>query len=227
MKCEEFATWLENRDTHDVSESDRAQKHVSECEFCRELLKKDEILDQFITRSMTAQPLPEGLRGRLDLCLDQPVSQRSRKGLMASIAALCIVISLFYVFNDRHHQFTTMDELGTFALADHNDHSQRTTIFESVGDAGKWLAANGGNSTLPPLQLIAGYTVKGARFCKLGYCRAVHMIYEKNGKMVSVFVVENNDVGFHLEQGKVYSIAIGENSVKMLREKNTVYAVVT
>ncbi len=227
MKCEEFTAWLENRDIHDLSEADRAHKHAADCRSCCVLLKKEEVLDQFVARSLAAQPFPDGLLDRIDLSIDNPRQKRSGRGAIAAIAAMCLVIATFFVFNAQQQRFISMDELGTFALADHNDHFQLPAVFEQVTDAGAWLVANNEQHTLPPGQLTEGYSVKGARFCTLGHCQAVHMIYEKNGKLVSVFVVDDAEVGFHLDPDRVYTIAIGGNSVKMIRQKDRVYALVT
>lgn len=227
MKCEEFKAWLENRDLHDLSEADRAHKHALECIRCSDVLKNEEALDQFIASSLSADPLPDGLVDRIDLSIDKPLKNRQGKGLFASVAAMCVVVAALFIFNTGQQRFVSMDELGTFALEDHQDHTTVEAVFEQVTDARQWLAANNDQMTYPPVKLTEGYRVKGARFCKLGHCQAVHMVYEKSGELVSVFVIDESEVGFLLDPDRVYTITIGGNNVKMLREKDKVYALVT
>ncbi len=227
MKCKGFAAWLENRDTYDVSEADRAHRHAAECQRCGQLLKKDEILDSFIAESLAAEPMPESLRNRIDLNLDRQVPGRTPKGLLAAVSMICVVIIAFFAFSPAKEQFVTMDEMGTFMLADHRDHGQLQAIFEPVNDAALWLAANIARDVSPPLQLVDGYSVKGARFCHLGHCRAVHMLYARDGELVSVFVVDESEIDFHLEQGRVYTLAMDGNNVKLCKQNNQVYALVT
>lgn len=227
MKCERFSAWLENRDTYDVSEADKAYRHAAECKGCGRMLKQDEILDRFIARSLAPESMPEGLRNRIDLSLQRSVPHRSRRNVLAALFAVCLVVVAVFAFNMGQQQFGSMDELATFALADHRDHGQRVAIFEPVVDAGVWLAANMESDISPPPQLVKGYTVKAARFCRLGHCRAVHMLYEQNGKLVSVFVVGAEEVGFHVEQGRIYLLTVEGHSVRLYKQKNEVYALVT
>jgi hypothetical protein len=227
MKCKGFAAWLENRDIYDVSEADRAHRHAAECQQCEQLLRKDEILDSFIAGSLAAEPVPESLRNRIDLTLERQVPGRTPKRLLAAVSMVCVVVIAFFAFSPSKEQFVTMDEIGTFMLTDHRDHSQLQNIFEPVNDASLWLAANIESNIAPPSQLVDGYSVKGARFCQLGHCRAVHMLYAKDGELVSVFVVDESEIDFHLEQGRIYTVAMDGNSVKLCKQNNQVYALVT
>ena len=132
MKCERFLTWLENRDTHDVSEAHRAHKHAAECQHCGGLLKKDEYLDWFIAKSMAGQSAPEELKARIDLSLNRSVVRRPGKGMIAAVAALCLIVAAIFAMNMGQERFATMDELGTFTLVDYRDHGQRESIYEPV-----------------------------------------------------------------------------------------------
>jgi hypothetical protein len=227
MKCEGFAAWLENRDTYDVSEADRAHRHAAECRRCEQLLKKDELLDRFITESLAVEPMPESLKKRIDLNIERQVPVRTSKRLLAAVSMVCFVIIAIFTFSPSKEQFVTMDEMGTFMVTDHRDHGQVQTIFEPVTDAALWLVANNVRNVAPPLQLIEGYSVKGARFCHLGHCRAVHMLYAKGGEFVSVFVVDDSEIDFHLEEGRVYTLAMDGNWVKLCKQNNQVFALVT
>jgi hypothetical protein len=143
------------------------------------------------------------------------------------VAALCLLIIVTVVLHDSRQRFETMDDLAGYALLDHQKHDYGEMIFEPVVDAGLWLAANGQGERAPSDLIIQGYTVKGARFCRLGKCQAVHLLYEKEGRLVSVFVLDEGEVSFPLAQGRIYSFTIDGSSIRILRQQSRVYAVVT
>lgn len=227
MKCDRFRTWLEDRDLYDVSEADKAHRHATECQYCNEMLRKDEILDRYIARALAAQQVPAGLSERIDLNLAGQTPERSRKGTFTMIAALCLLILATVFFHGGRQRFGTMEELATYALLDHQKHDYGEAIFERVVDAGNWLAINGWRAAAPPALILEGYTVKGAKICRLGHCQAVHLIYEKEGRLVSVFVLAEGEVGFDLAQERVFSLVIEGHGVRILRQQSMVYAVIS
>lgn len=226
MKCEKFEAWLENRDMHDVSEADKAYRHAEDCSHCCQLLKNDESLDRFIADSLCCEPMPSSLKNTIDLSLDRAIPGKSKKGILAAVALCFVLVIAVFTFNQEQQRFVTMDEMSRFMQADFLDHGQVTAIYDPVGDPGLWLSEHSVSEVQPPMTLLAGYSVKGARFCQLGHCRAVHMLYEKDGKLVSVFVVGEDEVGFHMEKNRLYSLAMGGNSVKLYRQGKYVYALV-
>ncbi|WP_136805410.1 hypothetical protein [Desulfosediminicola flagellatus] len=228
MKCESFAAWLENRDMHDVSEADKAYRHAEECAPCCDMLKKDEMLDRLIVDSLCCEPIPASLKNSVDLSIERSDPRTSRKGLIAAVSAMCLAVVIIFGFTTGENTgFSSMDEFGDFLQADYRDHGQASAIFDPVNDPALWFAANAEGVALPPEQLVGGYTVKGARFCHLGHCKAVHMLYEKGGVLVSVFVVEENEIDFRLEEGRVYSFNIDGDSIKLYKSNDQVYALVT
>lgn len=227
MKCDRFRTWLEDRDLYDVSEADRAHRHATECQYCNEMLRKDEILDRYIAGALATRQVPAGLSERIDMSLAGQTPERSKKGTFAIVAALCLLLLVTVFFHGGRQRFGTMEDLATYALLDHQKHDYGVANFETVVDAGMWLETNGWGEAAPPALIMEGYTVKGARICRLGHCQAVHLIYEKEGRLVSVFVLAEGEVGFDLAQGRVFSLVIEGHGVKILRQQNMVYAVIT
>lgn len=228
MKCESFAAWLENRDIHDVSEADKAYRHAEECSPCCELLKKDEMLDRFIAASLCCEPVPASLKNSVDLSLERSTPSSSGRGLIATVSVMCLAVVMFFGFTTGDDKgFSSIDEFGNFLQADYRDHGQSSAIFEPVNDLNVWFAANAQGLGSPPEQLVGGYVVKGARFCHLGHCKAVHMIYEKDGVLVSLFVVDESEIDFRLESEKVYSFNIDGDSIQLYKSKDQVYALVT
>ncbi len=228
MKCENFAAWLENRDVHDVSEADKAYRHAEECKRCYELLKKDEMLERFIADSLCSEPLPASLKHSIDLSLERSVPRRSGKSIVAVISAVCLAVVIFLGITAGNDQgFSSLDEFGNYLQADYNEHGHGSSSFDPVTDPAIWFAENTGEVASPPELLVAGYVAKGAKFCHLGHCKAIHMIYEKDEQLVSLFVVEDEEFDFPLEAGKIYYLNIDGDEIKLYKNKNKVYALVT
>lgn len=224
MNCESFSLWLENRDTHDISEADRAKRHAAGCGRCRTLLEKDEMLDRALSMALAGGQVPESLRQGVDISLERTLPGRKRGGLLAAVSAACLVIALIFSFSLQQN-FASMDELGKYVLEGHLDHGSHPEFFEPVGDASVWLADMVGESVRAPLHVPAGYRVVGARFCTLGHCQAVHMIYDRDGSTLSVFVVAEGEIGFHMENGRTYSVNMTGSRVTFWKQDHQVFAV--
>lgn len=226
MNCETFCQWLENRDTYDMSESDRARRHASDCERCRQLLEKDEVFDRAISKAMSGGRAPESLKHSVDLSLDRMAPARKRGGLFAALSAACLVAALVFSFS-MTRDFSSMDELAKYMLEGHIDHGSRVEIFEPVEEASVWLAGKVDSSVHEPVHIPEGYRVRGARFCTLAHCRVVHMIYEKDGAFLSAFVIAEEEIGFRMEPGRTYSVEMTGNRVTFWRQGQQVFALVS
>lgn len=225
MKCESFISWLENRDIHDVSEADRARIHAASCKRCSKLMLQDEALDRCIREAMRKEKIPDGLMQRVDMSLDRSRTRKGMTGLIGAVVALCFVIGVAMVLNQRP-DFRTMDQLAASVLAGHLDHGA-LDIYDPVEDSLVWLTGNVQRKVSPPDRVPEGFTVKGARFCTIEECRVIHMVYGKDDELISVFVVDENDAGFHMELGKTYTLGIEENRITFWKKNGNVYAVVS
>jgi|GEM_PF-1910087 len=232
MECEKFVTWLENRDTHDISEADQARRHAAHCDHCRKLLAQDEALEHHISGMLAREATPTGLQNKVDLNLDRMQPKRGRKGVWALVAACCIMLLAVLPFqgwlpdNREGLPVLSVEQLGDYILADYQDHGDGGMGFEPVTDAAVWLKENLHTSQLPPKQIIAGYTIQSARFCYLGQCLAVHLIYEKGGRYISIFVVEKKNVDADFDSGRLYTVAAGPNDIVLSRKSEYLYAAI-
>ena len=99
MNCSNFASWLENRDTYDLSEAERAMKHATLCANCKELLQKDGELDQFIAKMFQYEKMDERMYPRIELGLGSSPRKRGVRGGIAAACALMAAFVLIYVFS--------------------------------------------------------------------------------------------------------------------------------
>lgn len=225
MNCERFITWLENKDTHDVSEADQACKHAASCPACGPLLQKDEHLERCISHHLAAEPLPKGLKNRIDLSLDRTDTRKSpRKMVVGGMLLCCLLAALFFVIPGNH--YPALEQLGGYAVADHLDHSFQESYFNPVDDESQWMTQHIGEPVQSLQPLPPGSVIRGARPCYLGDCLAMHVIYESNGKIISIFIIAPDQVDFSLKHGEIYTVKSDNNSIKFWRQKEHVYAMV-
>jgi hypothetical protein len=144
---------------------------------------------------------------------------------LGAVVALCFVFGVTMVLNQRP-DFMTMDELGASLLAGHLDHGA-LDIYEKIDDPAIWLAKNVERKIEPPQHIPEGFIVKGVRFCTIEDCQVIHMVYSKGDVLVSVFVVDEDDAGFHMELGKTYTLGMDKNRITFWKENGNVYAVVS
>jgi hypothetical protein len=74
---------------------------------------------------------------------------------------------------------------------------------------------------------LQGIRLLGGRECYLGKKKAAYLFCEKSGKKVSVFAIAAKDLSFTLEEGKTYFIQDQEHEIKIWKENNMVFALVT
>lgn len=232
MNCERFVTWLENRDTHDISEADRARRHAARCSDCRQLLECDEALDARLSVLFARESVPKRLKNTIDLNLDS--MQRPRRGLKIwpLVATLCIVLLAVIPFQGwitgqrGEPSLLSAEQLSNYILADYRDHGGGGPGFEQVEDATLWLNENLHTRQLPPERLVGGYKVKLARLCYLGKCLAVHLIYEKNGKNISVFIMNKENVEAGFDSDRLYTMVAGGKHILISPQRRYLYAAI-
>ena len=227
MDCLTFYKWLENRDMHDVSEADKALKHTTECEECLRMLHFDEHLDKRIFDALKPAEMPDSLKSKVDLSLDRVSSNPSKRlnSWYGIIPVALVAMVIFFISFPFSSGITSMDELGKYVIADHNAHGDSVLVVTEPEKI----------NTLGPTQieyesvkrrLPQNFSFVGARICPLGDCSAIHMVYQNEGKRVSLYVVNANDVNFSLSYGRQYSITMGEQVVRFWKKDGNIYAMI-
>lgn len=227
MDCLHFYKWLENRDTFDVSEADKALKHASLCEECAAKLAFDEALDRQLFEVMREVEMPPGLASKIDLDLDKASapSARNRWGIYGAFSAVMAAMVVFAV------SFTlspvpaipTMDALGKYVIADHHHHDDSILVVEDPDKIGTLSDIDLPYERIRE-ELPANYHFVGARVCPLGECDSVHLVFLDEGRRISVFLVKSKDVGFSLSPGKQYTVSSAQESVSFWKEGKYVLA---
>jgi len=227
MDCLQFSQWLENRDTFDVSEADKAQKHTAVCQECRAKLTFDEKLDEAIFSAMKEVDLPKGFAGKIDLSLDRVMVSSPRKkyglyGMFSAVIAVIMVVAVSFTLAPTP-SISSMDELGRYVITDHGHHDDSVLVVENPLELEQL-----GDLAIPyesvKKELPESYSFVGARICPLGECESVHLVYLDNGRRISVYLVKNKDVGFSLSPGKQYTMSSENQTVSFWKKGGYVFA---
>lgn len=227
MDCESYKQWLENRDMHDVSEADLAQRHARVCKQCRDLLHKDELLDRVFSGAMKAVPLPAKLQGQIDLNLAHCHRSRTRKRfLFRAIPALIAAMLVVYFALPLLPVSSGIKEMGNYALAHHAafiDAGVEVTEIDSVAD---WCRDRVAFKVIPPNLPVDQYRFIGARVCSLGDCSAVQLRYMEGEMLVSVYIIDDKEVDFGFGRGGDTSLEKDGKKLRFWKGNNLVYVLV-
>ncbi len=228
MNCEVFYNWLEERDVHDVSEADLALKHAAKCTRCHELFQKDEQLNSVLFREMAPVAIPERLKNRIDLNIEQPgMLEKTASSWLAKAISLGLAAMLFiYLVFPFSAGFKSMDTIGQYVHADHVGHSDQHMVIHDLENLSDWCAGKVDFVVNKP-ELPAKYSFVGARICALGGYDSVHLSYMVEGRRASLYIVDAEDVAFTLRKGRKYALSMEGYDIRFWRENNKVYALIT
>jgi len=230
MDCIDFKNWLLDIDTHDQSCVQEAQTHMAACPSCQKLYTLDQFAEERLQESLTMIDPPADLYTRIKL--DIPAGPTKRKGFagrwrtLAPALAAAMVIFLV-LFNYPPGDIRDIEHIGSLALANHLDDQQRVAFKAGeIEDAAAWFVERIGFAATAPNLAGQGYVFKGGRPCKLGPKGAAYLVYEKNGKKCSLFVINPDDIKFKVKNNKKYSLAEKNHDIKIWSESGLVYAMV-
>ncbi|MEE4241775.1 MAG: hypothetical protein V2I36_09915 [Desulfopila sp.] len=225
MNCIEFAKWLENRDIHDISEADRALKHAALCQDCAHLLRMDEQIDTLVRKAMQRVAMPEALPGSIDLSLERTrVPSSGRKyGLYGVLGAVAALLTVFFVAFLVSPSLLSLDDMGRFVIADHRSHDTSVLTINSIDGISRLSGGKIGfaevRSEVPENSVFIG-----GRLCPLGdNCLAIHLVFSHNGKIFSLYLIEEKDVSFSGSDGRYYLISEGGENVRFWKKGDYVY----
>lgn len=228
MDCELYKQWLENRDMHDVSEADLAQRHARVCVQCRDLLHKDELLDRVFSGAMAAVPLPAKLQGQIDLNLTHCHRSRTRKRfLFKSIPALIAAILVVYLVLPVSPVGYGMERMGQYAMAHHAAFINAGVEVTEIDEVTDWCKDRVAFKVIPPNLPADQYRFVGGRVCSLGDCSAVQLRYLDGDTLVSVYIIDESEVDFGFGMRGEKSLHKNGNTLRFWKGNNLVYVLVS
>lgn len=229
MKCEQFRSWLENRDFSDQSESDKALKHQQTCLECQRLFVKDNMLDQAIRNTMERQPLPGNLEKIVSLNLGSAKSPNRRIPTtfirILSMAAGVGVLVLLFIFVPT--DYSARNDFGKSLVADHIHHNYNQDL-EKIDDLNKWLSIRSSFGAVVPSTFDSRkkYRFVGGRICVIRNCRTVHLVYRQGDGLISLYIMDAAEVEAKLDEAKKYSVTSNGYNIQLWKEDQQVFAIV-
>ena len=224
MNCSNFTSWLENRDTYDLSEADRAMKHATQCANCKGLLQKDGELDQFVAKMFQYEKMDVRMFSQINLTLGSSPKKTGVKGGIIATAAMMVVAALFFFLSPTSGNFSSIDELGKYVLLDHEDHGRTLPLFEEIENVEEWSQSNLHYSFNLKGLPAKNMKMVGGRVCAIKNCNFAHIIYQKEEGFHSLFVVTKDEIGFHLEPGRIYSTTVAGVELRIWQQQKMIYA---
>jgi anti-sigma factor RsiW len=231
MTCSEFKTWLVEKEFVDTEATVVARSHMHNCEDCRSLYKLDAELESIIRTYMLTDEPPAGLLRKIDAGIKLARMKKVFSfpwniGPALAIAALVMLFMYPFHVKELTPGFHSMDQVSQVVLQDHLRHVPMSFVAEDVVDVEGWFAAVHNIAfTMPDLDQ-EGYSLVGGRKCELGQCDAVYLLYAKDGKRISVFILPESDIKFPMTEGQSYGVQIAQSRVKLWKGSGQVHAMV-
>lgn len=233
MTCNDFKTWLGNKDLLGQSAEGQAREHMDSCEQCNKLAEVDSLLEYRISEGFQQVEPPREFFARLEMDIMSAerterveiLSTSPWKKLVPALAMAALV--LIIVLNPFGGKIGSIDQIGSYALANHlNPELTMAFKMEDVADVTGWFESRVGFSPHLPRRNMQGLTLLGGRECYWGKNKAAYLICDKSGKKVSVFIIDPSTLDFTLERDRSYSIQDRGHEIKIWKEKEQVFAMV-
>lgn len=224
--CTHFTEYLE---TYSLSCSDdngyqEFCDHLATCHDCRQRLKDGEKFDQKVKESMGNIDIPTGLADRIEMNL-RYAEKRSRKALYRYFpVAASIMLVLAVLFQVRQGGIEVKDVVSD-AVRSHNKYHplQFTSEVASPRDVPAWFQGKLDFDVRLPA-FSNGIRFVGGRKCKICKNEVAYLFFEKDKKMVSLFVFNNRD--FKLGREKI-TVSRGLDCVMVWSDDDLGYALVS
>ncbi len=231
--CREFKQWLNNQDPADENAFRQVKDHLQKCQSCEKLYQTDMALDSMLKKGMQTIDPPPGLIGRARHKIESESRPRPFGFLKISwktavpalsMAALVVVVLL----NPFSGQLQTVDEVVAQGIANHSNTGMKMAFRAGeVSDVGQWFAQRIGYTVhLPDLKKL-GLNFLGGRKCALGKVDTALLFCNAKGKRISLFVIDQNDVGVPFDKERKYIVKEGGFEVTLWQESGMVYAMVS
>lgn len=230
MKCIEFKKWLYNRDTFERKLHPAAQAHLKTCSSCRKLNLLDKELDNIVNKEFLTEEVPPGVVHRIEAGLQK----KSNSGVFANFyiqklvpaVAICFValfFTLFYLPGD----FNNLQYISNAAVAYHLKSEHGMTFEQNkIQEGNNKLNEQLGFKVVIPDLSTQGYQLLGGRKCFLGKREVAYIFYEKQGHINSLFILNQNDLGFEMADGAEYKDVNKGCPINIWKENSQVYALV-
>ena len=227
MNCSEFKQWL-NTDLSDEGASAEAGKHADICDACKKLHDLDSLLEAKIRNGLETVAPPERLINRIDMNIRSAENEKSgeKAAWKKTAYAFAVAAMVLIILNPFSTKFQGMDEISALTVKDHTANLSMAFKAGEIQDVPRWFEDKLGYAISMPDLKTHGLKLLGGRKCHLGGNDVAYLFCEKEGKKISLFIMDADDLDFDMEEKGVYSMTVNDCDVEVWKRTDLVYAMV-
>jgi hypothetical protein len=197
MNCRNFKDWFENGGAGNAGDLKQAMHHVEDCRECRRLYQLDAEIERRIKAGFPVAEPPGQLYQRIEMDIMPPMVKKSgfwinQRYIVPTFVFLTIF--LLWVFLPIQPAIS-IGELGGYALVEHlNADMDMDFRAGDISDLSVWFSRHLHLPDEVQRLKARGLSFLGGRKCVLGGKDVVYLFYEKDGRKVSLFIMDAADV---------------------------------
>lgn len=178
------------------------------------------------------QEIPKDLMDRIDTALNQEIKSPAginRPGIAVLAAGILLVVILaLFMESNKSGRYQSLHQLTENAVIHHlKKNTAMSFTAEKMEETLAMIKKElGFNAVIPDLS-ENGYTLLGGRICRLDKCRTAYIFYKKNDTLYSLFILNDDHLGFEMADGIRFSSDIKECHTDIWKENGQVYAMVS
>jgi len=236
MNCNELKKWLGNRELFDTTVAEKAKKHMEQCDLCKKLYSMDSLIEAQLKQGLKQIVPPERLFDRIEMNLQSTKEYEfsdhfAFKRLLAApwkviVTPVAIAAMLLLFLNPFGKGFNSLKEIGKLTVNDHLGNLSMTFNAGEINDIPGWFENRIGFRIQIPDMAEQGLKLAGGRKCHLGKNDVAYLLYERDGKRASLFIIEKDDLNFVIEKKGRYHMAEQGCEVQFWKNANLLYALV-
>ena len=230
MNCNQFQHWLRTRDVFS-NETPEALFHIKTCDDCKSLYLMDTGLEKDIQSAFLQQEVPKNLVGRIDISIDQAKAplRLNTSGIAAVAAGITLMlIFTFFMVSNKPLRYQSLEQLSENAVLSHlKKNTAMSFTADKMDEALVMLKKELGFDVILPDLSEKGYTLIGGRLCFIGQCRTAYIFYQKENQICSLFILDDDHLGFEMAGGIWFGNDIKECHTDIWKENGQVYAMVS
>ena len=201
---------------------------MQNCDDCRKIIALDLELEKVLHEQFHQVEVPAQVRKKIEQNIpDKDGFTKSMLFRWSFVPALAIAAMLVIFLFPFNGSFASMDELGMLAIADHESHIDRPCTKGIPENLSAWGEDTIGLRITRPVLPFSDCELIGVSMCRLGDCYTAHLLYNRNGEKISVFIFPEKEANFSLVADRNYSLEYGPHRVTIWKTNNQIYAMVT
>ncbi len=230
MKCIDFKHWLLNRDVSKINLDPTAKTHIKDCVPCGKLLQMEIELEGIIKKEFLTEEVPAGVAHRIEAGLqrenDRSLFSDFHFQKLISTVAIPFVV-LFFVLSFLPGDFKNLQHISNLAVQYHLKSEYKMAFTENkILEGNELLNKDLGFKVVIPNLSMKGYQFMGGRKCVLGKRDVAYMFYKHQGRINSLFILNQTDLDFEMAEGGDYKDVNKGCTIHIWKENSQVYALI-